>query len=115
MNDVTIPTGKTLALGDQNLAVNGGDITTAGTGAITCSGCSASTVTMSGTGSIGGGTCTGAITFYNLATTGTGTSTFQNDGTNTVSNNVTVGTGTTLNFNDNISIAGSLTNSEVEP
>jgi len=107
-SDISVPAGKTLALGSQNVTVNGGDFITTSTGSITCSGCSAGTVTMSGTGSLGGGS--GAITFYNLATTGTGTTTFSGGGTNTVSNNITVGAGTTLNLNSTIGITGSLTN-----
>ena len=106
--DVSVPAGKTLELNDQNLNVNGGDFTTTTTGSITCSGCSAGTVTMSGTGSLGGGS--GDITFYNLSTSGTGTTTFSGSGTNSVLNNVSVGALTTLNINSTISITGNLTN-----
>ena len=106
--DVSVANGASIALGSQNLNVNGGDFTTTGTGTITCSGCSAGTVTVSTTGSLGGGN--GAITFYNLTTSGTGTTTFSGGGTNSVLNNVSVGAGTTLNINSSVSIAGSLTN-----
>ncbi|MCL5435282.1 MAG: hypothetical protein M1405_02750, partial [Patescibacteria group bacterium] len=106
--DISVSAGATLALGSQNLNVNGGDFTTTTTGSITCSGCSAGTVTMSSTGSLGGGS--GAITFYNLTTSGTGTTTFSGGGTNAVNNNVSVETGTTLNINSSVSVAGNFNN-----
>ncbi len=107
-NDAVVGTGGILDLGSQNMTVTGGDFTNTTTGIIRCNSCSAGTLTMPATGNLGSGS--GDITLYNLATSGTGTTTFSGSGTNTVSNNVTVGAGTTLAINSSISITGSFAN-----
>ncbi len=107
-NTANVAAGGSLDLGSKNMTVSGGSFTNTSTGIIACSGCSAGTLTMSGTGTLGSGN--GNITIYNLTTSGTGTTTFSGGGTNTISNNVTVGTGTTLNINSTTAITGSLAN-----
>lgn len=105
-NNISVGAGTTLNI-NSSVSV-AGSLTNATSGVIGTS-AGTPTVTLTGTGSIGGGT-TGAITFYALATSGTGTYTFTNGGTNIVNNNVSVGAGTTLNLNSDISITGNLTN-----
>ena len=68
----------------QDLSIAGGDITTSGTSAVV-SYSGTPTVTISGTGSIGGGT-TPSINFYNLVISGTQTMTSATD----TDNNLTV-------------------------
>ncbi len=100
--DILVDGGATLNI-NATTAVNGGDITTSGTSAVVTTTSGTHTVTMSGTGSIGGGT-TPTLTFYNLATTGTGTTTIAN--TTTVNNDVSVGTGTTFRINADLTVSG---------
>jgi hypothetical protein len=105
-NTGTVSSGTTLNI-NANLNVNGSTLLTVGTAVInTTSG--TPTLTFSSSSALGGGT--GDITLYNLATTGSGITTFSGSGTNTVNNNVTVGSGTTLRINTSVSIHGSLTN-----
>lgn len=100
--DILVGSGATLQI-QANTTVGGGDITTEGTSAtINYSG--TPTVTLSGTGSIGGGT-TPSISFYNLATSGTGTTTLES--TVTTGGDVSVGTGTTLMGTANLTVNGS--------
>lgn len=111
-NDITVAgnasasTGATLNQ-NANLTINGGSFLTTGTGVINTT-AGTPTLTISGTGNLGGGS--GAITLYNLTTSGTGTTTFSGSGTNTINNNVSVGAGTTLNINSSVTVTGSLTN-----
>ncbi|KKW00632.1 MAG: hypothetical protein UY34_C0024G0010, partial [Parcubacteria group bacterium GW2011_GWA2_48_9] len=101
-DDILVDAGATLYI-DANTSVNGGAITTTTTGVINTTG-GTPTLTMSGTGAIGGGS--GAITIYNLTTTGTGTTSLTGTGTNTISNDVSVGTGTTLDIQQSVTVGG---------
>jgi hypothetical protein len=110
-NDLSIGTDRTLALNSQNLTVQGGDILTTTTGSVTCSGCTAGTVTLSGTGTVGGGT--GSITFYNFTLSGT-TATTTLGTAITLLNDMTIGANRTLDVsvsNYGITVGGSWTNS----
>ncbi|MEK7570088.1 MAG: hypothetical protein AAB515_01420 [Patescibacteria group bacterium] len=80
--DVIVDTGATLNI-NADTTVSGGDITNAGTGVITTTS-GVPTVTVSGTGSIGG--VSGSTTFYNL--TLSGTPTFASNFT--INNNLTL-------------------------
>lgn len=98
--DVTVTAG-TLAMGANNLTVNGGDIT--GDGTITQS--ASATTTIDGAGNIDGGT----YTFYNLILgngVGATTTTLQ-AGTYTVDNTLTVAANQTLALNSiNLKVQG---------
>ena len=69
--DVLVDGGANLTI-DADTTIAGGDITTSGTSAVVTTASGTPTVTISGTGSIGGGT-TPSLTFYNLTLTGTPT------------------------------------------
>ena len=76
-NNVSVGADTTLNIND--------DVSIAGTLTKTTTGiigntAGTPTVTLTGTGALGGGS--GAITFYNLTTSGTGTHTFTGSGTN---------------------------------
>lgn len=86
---LTVENGASLALGANNVNVNGGTISNTGT--ITASG---GTTTVQGTGTVGG---SGSTTFYNLTIGGASATTTTASGTITVSNVLTVDTGDTLN------------------
>jgi hypothetical protein len=81
-------------------------MSTAGTGTITCAGCSAGTVTISGTGNIGGG---GTVTVYNL-TSSSGTQTISSATTvsNTLTTNGTLAGSSTLTVNGAMAGTGSM-------
>ncbi|MCC7290086.1 LamG domain-containing protein [bacterium] len=100
--DALIDGSATLRI-NANTDINGGDITTSGTNANVTTTSGSPTVTISGTGSIGGGT-TPSFTFHNLNTSGTGTTTLSN--AVTANNDVTVGSGTTLRINSNLNVNG---------
>jgi len=70
-NDVSIGDGNSLVLNDQSLTVGGGDLTTTGSGTITCASCTGGTTTVNGTAATGIGGGSGGITFYNLTIGGT--------------------------------------------
>ncbi len=109
---LAVADAQELALNSQNLNITGGALTTASTGTITCSGCSAGTTTILDTGNLGGGS--GGITFYNLSlgdNTETGTTTAASDFT---VNNVLTIAGSTNNHifdgsNKTITLTGSTT------
>jgi len=82
--DILVDDSATLNI-DGSVTVSGGDITTSGTSATITTTTGTPTVTLSGTGSIGGGT-TPSIAFYNL--TLSGTPTFASDFS--VGNNLTL-------------------------
>ncbi len=98
--DIVADTGTTLTIND-NVTVNGGDITTAGT-AIVKTTAGTPTVTISGTGNIGGGSAT--TTFYNLTTSGSGTTTLST--TTVINNDLSVGSGTVLTGTSTVIVAG---------
>jgi hypothetical protein len=87
----------------QDIAINGGDITTSGTTATLKTTIGSPTLAISGTGTIGGGT-TPSLTFNNVATSGSGTTTLANSAT--ALGDVTVGSGTNLRINANFVING---------
>lgn len=104
---ISVPGSTTINI-NSNVS-NAGSLTNATSGVIATT-AGTPTITMTGASpSIGGGT-TGAITIYNLTTSGTGTFTFSNGGTNTFNNNVSVGAGTTLKLNSSLTITGLVTN-----
>lgn len=84
--DILVDAGATLNI-NADTTIAGGDIITTSTGAVATSG--SPTVTMNGTGNIGGGS--GAITIYNLVVSNTFTTTITS--ATTISNNLTA-TGT---------------------
>ncbi len=91
-NDVSVATGSTFNV-NADISAAGGDFTNTGTGVInTTSG--TPTVTVSGTGSIGG--VSGSTTFYNLTLSGTPTfgSNFVVNNNLTLPSSVTAGTTT---------------------
>ena len=110
-NDLSVGVDRTLALNNKNLTVQGGDILTTTTGSITCSGCAAGTVDLSGGGTVGGGT--GTITFYNFTLSGSATTTTL--GTSiAILNNLSIGANRTLDVstsNYEIIIRGNWSNS----
>ena len=89
--DIKVYEGATLNI-NADTAVSGGDITTITTGVVTTS-AGTPTVTVSTTGTIGGGT--GAAVFYNLTTSGSGTTSVN--ASTTITNDLVVGSGTTMN------------------
>jgi hypothetical protein len=120
--DLLVDGGATLNI-DADTAVTGGDITTAGTSAIVTKSAGTPTVTMTGTGSIGGGT-TPTLNFYNLiiGTASSAATTLSNSTSVTNTLNVDTGdslalssgvvlthSGATLILNGTISGAGKLT------
>ncbi len=110
-NDISIGTDRILALNDKDLTVNGGDITTTTTGSITCSGCTAGTMTLSGAGTVGGGT--GSITFYNLTLSGS-TATTTLGTAITILNDISIGADRTLDVSASdyaINVGGNWSNS----
>ena len=106
-DDLLVDGGATINI-DASTTINGGDITTSGTSAIVTTTSGTPTVTMSGNGSIGGGT-TPTLTFYNLSTTGSGTTTIANS--TTFNNVVSVGAGTTLTIGASMTGGVSMTTS----
>ncbi|MFC1649692.1 hypothetical protein ACFL2C_03215 [Patescibacteria group bacterium] len=100
-NDVSIGAGTTLAMNDKTLNVDGGNVTTTTTGSITCSGCTAGGIDLSGDGTtngLGGGS--GSITLFNLTLDGATNTT--NLGTSvTAMDDVTVGADRTLGLGTN--------------
>ena len=86
--DVIVDNGATLNI-DATTNISGGDITLTGTGLVSTT-TGTPTTTISGAGTIGGGT--GSLTFYNLALAGTGTTTLN--APLTTANNLTIGDGT---------------------
>jgi len=91
INNVSV--SNTLALNDKDVGVTNGDFATTGAGTITCSACSAGTVTLSGTGNIGGG---GTVTVYNLTISGS----YTLQTTTTANNDVSIGSSGSLALND---------------
>jgi autotransporter-associated beta strand protein len=71
--DVLVDTGATMRF-NANTVINGGDITTAGTGTVTTT-AGTPTVSINGTGSVGGGSVTTTIHALSLGPTTTGTTT----------------------------------------
>lgn len=90
--DATVATGATFRV-NADLTVNGGDFTNTGTGVITYTS-GTPTVTVAGTGSIGG--VSGSTTFYNLTLSGTPTlaANIQVDTNLTLPSSVTAGSTT---------------------
>ncbi len=97
--DITVDTGATLNI-NATSTVDGGDITTGGTGVVATSG--TPTVTIRGTGNIGGGS--GAITFYALTVGDATTATSTAASSFTVNNTLTVGASSTLSINSGINV-----------
>ena len=95
---IAIADGHELILNSKDFEITGGSLTTASTGTVTCTSCSAGTVTILGTGNLGGGTA--AMTFYNL-TLGNGvetaTTTAQGSGAVNILNVLNLTTNKTLN------------------
>ena len=101
--DTTVGTGSQFSV-NSNLVVAGGDLATITTGIITST-AGTPTVTMRGTGNVGGGT--GSITVYNLLVgdaQGTAVTTLASSATSTT--DVTVATGSTFNVNSDLVVAG---------
>ncbi len=93
--NISVDSGSTLTI-NADTVVTGGGITTTGTGNVVFSS-GTPTVTLSGTGTVGGGSS--ALQFVNLT---------QNGGTTTISSNVAIQGGTlTVNTGNTISIASS--------
>ncbi|MDD4985148.1 MAG: hypothetical protein PHQ43_05075 [Dehalococcoidales bacterium] len=90
-NTVDIGDGATLTAG-ANLNIDGGALTTAGTGSVGYS--STPTVDIDGTGTVGGGS--GAITFYNLDLGDTTSDTTTLGTSVTVKNDLTINTSQTF-------------------
>lgn len=112
--DISVSTGATMAMNNKTADVNGGNVTTTSTGAISCASCSAGGITISGDGStngIGGGS--GAITLYNLTLDGTTNTTAIGTSSISVLNNLTIGTDRTLTSasSGTISLGGNWSNS----
>ncbi|MDQ3007974.1 MAG: DUF2341 domain-containing protein [bacterium] len=93
--DILVDAGATLYI-DASTTVAGGDIATTGSGGITTS-TGTPTVTLSGSGTLGGGSST--LNFYNLSMASTGTTTLNSP--LTVSNTFTNGNGTNAHTFDN--------------
>jgi len=107
--DLEVESGSILYI-DGSTNVLGGDILTTTTGYVTYS-TGTPTVTLSGTGTIGGGST--ALTFYNLSLDSTGTSTVATNVN--INNNLVVGDGSNartldMNTNDkNLDVNGNVT------
>ncbi len=86
--DVLVDTGATLYI-NANTNIDGGDITLTGTGTVTTN-AGTPTTTLSGAGTIGGGT--GTLTFYNLTLDQSGATILASS--LTTSNALTIGDGT---------------------
>lgn len=106
--DILVDDGATLYI-NATTTIGGGDITLTGTGSVTTDAGTPST-TISGAGTIGGGT--GSLTFYDLSLSGTGTTTLSSG--LTVNNNLTIGDGSNaktldIETNDNaVDVNGAL-------
>ncbi len=102
--DILVDAGATLNI-NADTTIAGGDIVTASTGAVANT-AGTPTVTMNGTGNIGGGS--GAITIYNLTISNTFTTTITSS--TTISNSLTVtgsiGSSTSVTTTVNGSISG---------
>lgn len=97
-NDVSVSTGATFNT-NANLNISGGDLTTAGTGAVNTT-AGTGTVTLTGTGNIGGG---GTVNVYNFAINGT--QTLQSAAIS--DNDTSVAAGATLALNNqNLTVSG---------
>lgn len=93
--DISVSTGATLAMNGKTADIDGGNLTTAGTGTVTCSSCTSGGVTLAGDGTtngIGGG---GIVTVYSLTLDGS-TNTTNAGSAVTVMNSLTVGSSRTL-------------------
>ena len=105
-SNLTVGTGG-IAVTANSLALNSKDVqsgaafSTSGAGTITCSGCTAGTVTLTGTGNIGGG---GTVTVYNLTKSTGGTNTVA--GTTAVLDDLSITAGT-LNGTGNMTVGSS--------
>ncbi|MFA6098034.1 MAG: helix-turn-helix domain-containing protein [Patescibacteria group bacterium] len=99
--DILVDGSATLNI-DADTTVSGGDITISGSGATVTKSTGTPTVTITGTGSIGGGT-TPSISFYSL-TVGTATA-----ASTTAANNISVTNTLNVDTSDSLAIASGMT------
>ncbi len=84
----------------QDSSIGGGDITTSGTALVSYIG--SPTLTVTGAGTLGGGSV--SLSFYNLTLSGTGTSTLTS--TATIDNDLSVGSGREFKGTKNVTVSG---------